>query len=92
MEKLRAHIQENLNLTCKGFSKCQEYNENLHTVTIGILVLMKYFKIMNGFAWPQPMSGKKRTPHGPADPDGSQKMCHIFKYHIKMCYHLRLFP
>ena len=38
------------------------------------------------------VSGKKRTPHGPADPDGSQKMFHIFNYNNnKMCYYLRLF-
>ena len=37
------------------------------------------------------VSGKKRTPHGPADPDGSQKMFHIFNYNNQMCYYLRLF-
>ena len=34
-------------------------------------------------------SGKKRTPHGPADPDGSQIMSHsyiILYYNIKMCH------
>ena len=32
------------------------------------------------------VSGKKRTPHGPADPNGSKKMSHTFNYNIKM-YH-----
>ena len=43
------------------------------------------------YAADQVVSDKKRTPHGPADPDGSQKMFPIFNYNNKMCYYLRLF-
>ena len=37
------------------------------------------------------VSGKKPTPHGPTDPDGSQRMSHAFNYNIKMCHFLILF-
>ena len=47
-----------------------------------------HYKWMDNVIW---VSGKKRTPYGPADPDGSQKIFNFLHYTIKMYYYIRLF-